>query len=180
MTPSRALPLLSALALAGCGIEARMEARSVCVTQDAEAFPGTTAGGTLISQVSYDLGQDLPLVSEPGVDYALQVQHVAVALDSSSHLTDLGGITSLTISALPPGGSGLPEAELASYARGEDLHPTSIQAAGGEGVELRPYIAGGQLRFQIVGNGTLPTQAWTAAVTACFGMKVTLDVTDGM
>lgn len=178
----RALPgLLGAALLAastsGCGmLDARLRAETVCFTTSGSAVPGAPAEGALATEITYDVGDDLPLLSEQGVSYTLALQRLTLSVSAGSPPVDLGAIEGLEVSAVAPPGSGLPEPTLVAYARGsEQPDPTAITAASPSGDDLAPYLSGGQLTFRAAATGAAPAHAWTADVEGCFLLTVDVD-----
>ncbi len=182
-------PLLAAvpaLLLAGCGpiLYAQLEVQQVKVNLPDETFPGTPAGTPLVKDLSYDLAADLPVITEKGVTYDLRLTEMALTLGSTSNLADFRGIQSVTITAVPPAGSGLSEVAVVDYQRGPaPATPlTSVVATGQSNVDLAPYVQAGHLGMRVtaveatdVPGAGLPTVDWTASVTGTFYLKVKLD-----
>lgn len=167
--------LLAAPLLAGCGmLDARLEARTACFTLPEYAIPGATGTGQLSTDLSYDLGSALPILTEPGVRYRLQLRDVTLALTSGAPLADLGSLDAFAVSAVATAGSALPEPELVRYARtaGADPRPASVTAPATNDVDLAAYVDAGRLRLHATASGTLPPSPWRATVTACFELEV--------
>lgn len=176
-----ASPALLSLALlglltSGCGmLDAKLEAQTVCFTLPDYPILGVPASGTLSTLVSYDLGSDLPILSEKGVSYTLVLKTMQLGVGEGSPAVDLGGIDDLTISPVAPAGTSLPEPTLVRYVKGADLHPTLLEAASSSGDDLAPYVSGGQVEFLATATGTLPASSWAADVKACFQLTVDVD-----
>ncbi len=169
-----ALPL--ALLCSGCGVlSAQLEAQTACATLADYQMPGAYGSGAIDTDVTYDLGQHLSILTEPNTHYQLKLQSVQLALGSASGVTDLGGLDQVAVGIVSPAGAALPEPSLVSYERGADLHPTQITVASPSGLDLQPYVQGGVITLRTHAQGTLPSQPWHATVQACFTVKVTLD-----
>jgi hypothetical protein len=165
-----------ALALSGCGVlTAKLEAKTVCATLADYQLPGSDESGAIDTDVTYDLGDSVPIVSDSGTAYDLKLQSVELSLGSDSGLTDLGGLEAASVGILAPPGTALPEPVLISYARGADLHPTSIVVDSPTGLDLQPYVLSKTVSLHVHAAGTLPTQPWHATMKACFALEVTLD-----
>jgi hypothetical protein len=165
-----------ALALPGCGVlTAKLEAKTVCATLVDYELPGADQSGVVDTDVAYDLGKNVPLLSDSGTTYALELQSVELSLGSDSGLTDLGGLEEAAVNVRSPLGASLPEPVLVSYARGADLHQTAVVVDSPSGLDLRPYVQDSQVSLHLHAAGTLPTQPWRATMKACFGLEVTLD-----
>jgi hypothetical protein len=174
-----ALGLLSALlALSGCGmLDAKLKAQTVCFTLEDYVLPGAPAGGPLAAEITYDLGGDLPILSQQGVRYTLALQRLELSVAAASPPVDLGAVETLDVAVVAPPGAALPEPTLVHYARGSELHPTTLTAASPSGDDLAPYVSGGQVTFRAAATGAVPAHAWAADVTGCF--LLTVDVNYG-
>ncbi len=180
------LAAVPALLLAGCNqlLYAQLEVQKVTVNLPDQTFPGTPPGTPLVKDLSYDLAADLPVITEKGVSYDLRLEELALSLGSTSNLADFRGIQSVTISVVPPAGSGLSEFAVVEYQRGPaPTGPiTSVVATGQSNVDLAPFVQAGHLGLRVTaveatdvpGSG-LPTVDWTADVTGTFYLKVKLD-----
>jgi hypothetical protein len=158
-------------------LDARLEARTACFTLPEYAVPGATGAGELSAPLSVDLGEALPILSEPGVRYRLWLRDVTLGIARSSSVADLGGLDVFAVSALAPAGSTLPAPELVRYERaaGADPRPVRLTAAATSDVELAPYVDGGSLRLLARASGTPPPSPWWATVTACFLLEVDVE-----
>ncbi len=156
----------------GCGLlDAQLEARTVCFTR-AALIPAASATGTVETDVGYDVGSELPALTQPGVSYSITLQELDLSVPAGSAPVDLGGVEEVDVSVLAPAGTSLPDAQLIQYRKGADPHPTRIAAAAETSIDLRPYLADGQITFHALGRGTLPDRAWTADARACFLLDV--------
>lgn len=176
-----ALPVLALLA--GCGglLFAELEVPTVTVKLVDQAFPATPPGGDLVAEVRYDLGAQLPSITQPNVKYVLRLTGLELDLTSSSNVADFGGVQEVRIEAIPPAGSALAPVELVSYLKPPPpapQNPTSIVATGQANVDLAPYLVAGQLTLRVTAKGSLPASPWNASVLGSFFLKVTLDYGD--
>lgn len=170
--------LVACLALAagplpsGCGmLDAQLEARTVCFTR-AALIPGASGSGTVETDVGYDVGAELPVLTQPGVSYTLALQELDLSVSPGSTPADLGGLDEVDVSVLAPAGTSLQDTQLLRYRKATDPHPLRIAAAAGKTPDLRPYIAGGQITFHTLASGALPSRPWTADARACFLLDV--------
>lgn len=161
-------------------LDARLEARTACFTLPDFVVSGATGTGQLSTDLEFDLGSALPVLSEPGVSYRLWLRDVTLDLASSSSLADLGGLDAFTVSPIPPADSALPAPELVRYERsaGGDPAPARITAPASGEVDLAPYVADGWLRLGATAAGTLPRAPWRASVTSCFVLEVDVEYGD--
>ena len=161
-------------------LDARLEARTACFTLPEAAVAGATGAGALSTELAFDLGSALPVLSEPGVEYELRLRDVTLAVASSASAVDLGGVDAFAVSVAAPPGSALPSPELVRYERtaGVDARPASITAPARGGVDLAPYVTDGWLRLDGTATGTLPAVPWRATVTACFLLEVDVEYGD--
>jgi hypothetical protein len=184
LRPPRRLPLhalafvaaLSAAPLSGCSmLDATLEARTVCFTVTDYPITGVPVSGDLSLDIDYDLGSDLPVVSEKGVSYSLVLTHMDLSAGAASPPVDLGGVDLLDVSIVAPAGAGLPDAVLAHYLKGSDPHPVVLSAASSSDRNLAPYVTDGKVTFHTDAGGDLPTSDWTADVRGCFLLTVTVN-----
>jgi hypothetical protein len=174
--PTLALLALVGALSSGCGLlTAEVQVRTVCTTVPDYAFPGVPVSGTLQTRITYDLGSDVSVVSDPTVDFTLRLKQVWLVLGSDSGLASFRGVDLVDVAVLPPAGSSLPEAAVLHYARGDAAVTTEIAATSTSDLDVSPYLSAGQLSLEATAQGTLPTTAWTATVTACFELTVTKD-----
>jgi hypothetical protein len=180
-----ALPLLSFLA--GCGLLfAEVEIPTTTLTLKEQTFPGTVTGAPLVEIVTFPIGRDVSLITEPGVTFELRLLELSVLLATASPMGDFGDIESVTVSVLPPAGQTLPEeAIVATYVKAPPpapQDPTSISVAAMSNLELSPYILDGDLTLKFVAvslsGGAIPD--WKADVGASFYLKVHLDYLEAM
>ncbi len=184
----RALLTAPLLLAAGCGgplLHADLEVPEARLTLPAQQFPrfpptaGTPSGcaagapSCVATDLAYDLGQDLDLLSRPATSYEVRLDSLEIALTATQG-GDLGGVTSAAVLAYPPGG-GAP-AELARYQRAAaEPSPTAISLAGSSGTDLTPYLEAGVIRLRVELSYDRGTPAFQADATAAFRLKVRLD-----
>jgi hypothetical protein len=188
---------LAVLLLASCSgpmLFAEIEIPDLTVTLPRQAFPAFDAGNPanwcnpsapapppipcVGISAAYDLGAQVPALTEKGVTYELRITDVAFTLSatqSTAAPANLGGIKSATIrvGADPSApGSGV---VIASYVRPGAATPATITVSGNANVDLAPYIRSGTLplRVEVVVDDATP--AFDADILATFYVKVTLD-----
>jgi hypothetical protein len=160
---------------------AEVEAASVCITPATQTFPGTgIATPAYDYEISYDLGDSLPVVNEPDVEYEIRLSQMDTRLQSVNPITDpsydFSGVETVRIIAFDPTAA-LPEVELVRYDRDPSAPSPlyEIHASGPLNVDLAPYVASGQLSLRAEYSGSLPRGDWTADVKGCFYLRVKLD-----
>jgi predicted small lipoprotein YifL len=186
--------LLAALALspllAGCGgplLFAQVEVPQVKITLPSQEFPATDAGSQywctptqtqpdcIAMSLAYDLGAQLPVVTEQNVTYAIRLTSLAIALATTSGGTDLGGVKAVAVRVrdAAAGGDGV---VVAGYARSDaDPNPTAIAVTGNSNVDLAAYVQSGELDVRVEMTYDAPTPAFTADVTSTWSLDVKLD-----
>lgn len=193
------LAALAALLLGSCSgplFFAELEIPEVRVTLPRQAFPAFDAGNPadwcnpsapvppvppcVGLSTAYDLGAQVPALTEKGVTYELRITDVAFTLSPTQSTpgapTDLSGVKGATIrvGADPAvAGSGV---VIASYVRPASPAPTpTLVVSGNANVDLAPYVRSGTLpvRVEVVIDG--PTSAFDADILATFYVKITLD-----
>jgi hypothetical protein len=181
------LAAVAAAALTGCDpTVAELDIPELRITLLSRDFPGSTAlpadwcstdrPECVATELQYDLGAEVPVVNEPGVDYELRLKRAAIVLSASSAGADLSGIRSAALRILDPdGGSGT---IVASYqADPANPSPTTITASGNEGLDLAPFVRDGTLRarVELVYDPTVPTPPFSADVSAAFSLDADVD-----
>lgn len=169
--------LVALLALPGLGCEkllfAEVESPRACVSLAGVSFPGTLGASGLATQLSYDLGAELPVIDEPDVEYELRVLDMRITPSAG---TDLSGVEHLRVLVVPPDGSALAPQEIVRYDRAAEGAVPEIDAAGDTGVDLGPYLDSGRLDLRAEYEGaSLPAEDWTAAVEGCFHLRARVD-----
>jgi hypothetical protein len=195
-TTPRAAPLLAVLALlAGCGhplLYSEIEIPDLRVTLPPQAFPAFDAGdpadwcdptgqasqSCVAAEARYDLGQQVPSISEPGVEYELRLTDVAMklsAVQSPGAPPDLSGIARAVIRVghdpLVPGSGTV----VATYARPAGAHPATLEVSGNANLDLAPYLSSGVLpiRVEVTVDGGMP--GFNADILGAFYLKVQVD-----
>jgi hypothetical protein len=190
---------LAALLLASCSgpmLFAEVEIPDLQVTLPRQAFPAFDAGNPanwcnpsgppppipcVGLSTAYDLGAQVPALTEKGVTYELRVTDVEFMLSATQSPgapANLGGVKSAVIRAgadpATPGSGVI----IASYVRPSPAPATpaaTLVVSGNANVDLAPYIQSGTLpiRVEVVIDGA--TSAFAADILASFYVKVTLD-----
>jgi hypothetical protein len=180
---------IAILLASGCGgplFFAELEVPTVRVTLPSQSFPAANdpsalcrdAQGNVIPQcaqtvLAYDLGAQVPVITEKGVSYEVRLTSLGIALAANDPImSDFGTVTAVTISVVGTGG--LPNVVVASYQQ-DPLNPApkSITVAGYSNVDLAPYILSGTLDLKTELHGIPPS--FTADVAGTFYLKVKLD-----
>jgi hypothetical protein len=183
----RTTVLAAALLLAGCDgplLFAELEIPDIRITLPSQTFPGTSTAlpqdwcaatpECVEKELSFDLGAEVPVVTEPNVTYHLRLTSVAIVLSATSLGTPLGGIEAVQISVLDPqSGEGV---VVASYEKTTES-PTEIRVAGNSSIELGRYIAAGalQVRVELTYDLSNPTPEFQADVETGFAFDAKLD-----
>lgn len=179
---ARLLPAAALLlALAGCGdaiLFAELDMPSVQVTLAKQTFFGT-ALPTTSTDLSFDIGTNVPIVNEPNVTVDMTLTSMELVLDPANpaNPANFDAIDTVTIEALAPAGSGLTDLVLLNYTKAAGATGiTHIDAASSTSADLTPYLQAGAINLRASYSGTgLPTADWTADVTAEFHIKVKMD-----
>lgn len=189
------LAALSALVLAACDgplLFAEVQIPDLEITLPSRSFPAVAVSlpadwcdpavsgdpQCLGLTSDYDLGAEVPALTEQGVTYDLRLTRVAITLSAVQQPgapTDLSGIERATIRVLDDPsvpGSG---AVVASYVRAPGSAPTAIAVTGNANLDLGPYLDAGRLPVRVevfVSNGTA---AFDADITVGFALVVNVD-----
>jgi len=184
-----ALPLLAA-----CGplLFAEVQIPDLRVTLPSQSFPAVAASlpsdwcdpalladpPCLAISADYDLGAQVPALTEAAVSYELRLTDVAITLSAVQQAgapPDLSGIESAIIRVLDdPAVPGV-GAVVASYVKVPGTSPTTIAVTGNANLDLGPYLDAGLLPVRvevIVSNGTA---AFDADITAAFSLVINVD-----
>jgi hypothetical protein len=184
----RRLAPIAVLLVSGCGgplLFAELEIPTVQVTLPSQSFPAASdpsaacrdAQNNVIPQcaqtvLAYDLGAQLPVITEKGVSYEIRLTQLGIALAANDPMNDFGTVTGVTISVIGTGG--LPDVVVASYQQDPaNPAPKSITVVGYSNVDLAPYILSGTLDLRTELHGIPPS--FTADVAGTFYLKVKLD-----
>src|SRR5512134_1533584 len=90
---------------ASCGgpvLFAELEMPSVQVTLPQHTFPGDPLGLTTTTTVSFDVGANVPLVTDPDVEFDIELRRMTLVLDTSGPLSNFDGFETVRITALHP------------------------------------------------------------------------------
>lgn len=184
------LAAASLVALPGCGplLEAELELPEVRITLPSQDFPASPAPPAdwcasdrpecVATELMYELGAQVPIVNEPGVEYELWLKRAAIVLSASSAGTDLSGIRSAELRVLDPDGAPGAGTVVASYVADPAAPPpASITVEGDAGLDLSPFVRGGRLqaRVELIYDPLQPTPAFAADVSAAFSLDVKVD-----
>lgn len=179
--------------LAGCrgGLTTvEIDVSHLGVTLPAEQFPASDTGDPthfcdptqpqsvppcIQTSVDYDLGAEVPALTNEDVTYDLRLTEVAITLSAASAGADLSGVERATVIVhdLATGADKV----VASYARpaGAAAPISTIAVAGNAGLDLGPYLDAGLLpvRVELVMSSTTPE--FYADVYAGFSLVIDVD-----
>jgi hypothetical protein len=164
------------LLLPGCDLlRADLSVKTVCATLPDYAMPGTPVSGSFSTEVTYDLGSDLSVLTDKDFTSTLTLESLELSVGPGSGLADLGGVAGLEATVIPPDGSSLAALPVAQYTPGAPASPTSISAGILSDANLVPYLSDGKAQLHVEATGTMPAEPWTATVKACFLLEVSVD-----
>jgi hypothetical protein len=185
---------IAAALLCGCGqplLSAQLEIPEIRVALQGEEFPALTPidpqficthapadpppPDCVARALSYDLGEELPVLDEDGAEVDLRLTGLALRLVSGG-TGHLRGVMLARLSIADPATGG--RVLLASYARADpSATPSELTVSGDPNVDLGPYLRGGALdtRIELLFDPMDPPGAFTASVEAAFSLIVTLD-----
>jgi hypothetical protein len=186
--------VLAALALspllAGCGgplLFAQVQVPEVKIVLPSQTIPATDSGAQywcsptqtqpdcLATSLSYDLGAQLPVVTEKNVTYSIRLTTLAMALTAASGGTDLHGVKAVSVRVIDPAVGG-DATVVASYVRSDaDPNPSAITVSGDSNLDLAPYVQSGQLGVRVEMTYDAPTPEFTADVTSTWSLDAKLD-----
>jgi hypothetical protein len=175
----------AALLLTACDgplLFAELEIPEIRITLPSQEFPPAALGppcslsqpGCVSQELSFDLGAEVPVVTEPNVTYHLRLTSLAIVLQSSS-TADLDAFEAVRIVLTDPATGD--EVVLASYERSA-ADQTEIRVAGNAGVDLARYIVDGALdvRAELTYDPTQPAPGgFTADVETGFAFDAKID-----
>jgi len=176
----------AAALLAGCGqplLSMQLDVPEIRIVSPGKDFPATGAADLsflcdglnqdcVFSDAEYDIGEQLPVLNENGVDFDLRLTGVALCF-ASGDASDLSGISSALVKIQDPG-TGL-WTVVASYTRPPGATPMQISVSGNSNLELAPYLSSGKLQARIeLSFGSPPPGAFTASIEARFSLVVTV------
>lgn len=183
-----------ALALAACDgplLFAELSIPELRVTLPGQTFPASDTGNAayfcdpaapqsfppcIALTLDYDLGGNVPVLTEENVTYELRLTDVAIALSATEVGKNLSGIQRATITVLddplvPSGGI-----VVASYVRPPGaVTPTEIAISGNANLDLGPYLDAGRLPVRVEVVLDAGTPEFLADVQVGFSLEVTLD-----
>jgi hypothetical protein len=177
--------LAAALLLAACEgplLHAELEVPDVRLTLPSQQLPGSTAAGVVpcapgapppcaATELTFDVGAEVPVVNEPNVTYHLRLTSVAIRLAATS-AGDLGGVESVRILVVDPrSGDATP---VASYLR-TDPTPREIRVAGTSDLDLRGHLQAGALRLRVELTFDRATPAFQADVETGYALDAKVD-----
>jgi hypothetical protein len=193
MRPPRTCAFLAAALLAGCGrplLSAQLEVPELRITSEPKDFPASAlalpqdfcdgaSAGCLFAEVEYDLGGEVPLLDEDGVDVDLRLTDVAFDFTSTS-VPGLDGLEAVTV-LLRHSASGA-GVVVASWTKPPGATPTEIRVGGNSNLDLGPYLTDGKItaRIEIDYDTTQPMGAFTARLEAGFSLVLTVDYIEVM
>jgi hypothetical protein len=167
-------------ATAACGgpvLFAELEMPSVEVTLPAFEFPAFVAG-TVSTEVTFDIGANVPLVNDPDVDFDIELRKLVLLLRTATP-GNFDGFQSVKLTAIHPSRDPARELVLLQWSSTGATGLTRVEATSQTDADLKPFLSAGNLtvRAEYAENGLFPVQLtpWTADLTADFWMKVRLD-----
>jgi hypothetical protein len=180
----------AALALAGCGavkdlFYAELEIPSVGITLPSQQFPASVADPSfwcapalpdcIMTELTYDLGNQVDLLTDPNAEYEIRLTDLALALTANNAGTDdLRGVRSVSIEVFLPSAPA-DAVTVASYLRPSGATPTAIAVTGNANVDLAPFLDAGLIHVRVKMSYDAPTPAFTADVRSTFYLRVRLD-----
>lgn len=182
-------PLL--LLAAGCGgplLFAELEVPEVGLTVAQQTFPASGADPSfwcslqqargeecLRVEMTYDLGEEIELLTEDDVDYDIRLTGLSLRLASTSGgAADLGGVQRVSVSVVPPGGGAA--VQVASYRRDDAAPaPTQVSVTGNSNLDLAPFLEAGKVTLRLELSVDDATPEFTADVMGVFYVRVRLD-----
>jgi hypothetical protein len=177
MARTRALALAaSALSLgAGCSdplLFVQVDEPSLTVTQTLPPVPGAPAVAVSAFEIppgGVEVSVGDLVVGSTSRGSRLTLNGARLALLAPAPGTTFAGVTAASLEVVPPAGSGLPQAAIATYDQARDGPAgATLALAGSAGVDLLPYLGAKTLRVVLGAAGTPPGPAgtsWTADLT---------------
>jgi hypothetical protein len=183
-----------ALALAACDgplLFAELSIPEIRVTLPGQSFPAsdTTIPANFCDPTApqsfppcialtldYDLGGNVPVLTEQNVTYDLRLTDVAIALSATEVGKDLSGVRLVTIRVLDDPLDPTAGVVVASYVRPPGpVAPTAIAITGNANLDLGPYLEVGRLPVRVEVVLDAGTPAFLADVQVGFSLEVKLD-----
>jgi hypothetical protein len=190
-----ALFAAAALLLAGCDqplLSAQLEVPELRITTEPQAFdttlpvdptlacsflPAPESDNCVLKQLTYDVGAEVPVLSEKGVTFDLRMTDVAFHL-AAGPASSLAGVRKAKVEVRDPvTGSYVP---LASYDAGT-LSTTAavkdVAIVGNSSQDMSPYLTAGKidLRTDVFFDPSVLPTGFNARVEAGFSLVVTVD-----
>lgn len=179
--------LAAVMLLTGCGgplLFADLEIPEVGITLPQRTFPASSADPSrvcsadatdcIVTDLDFDVGEQVDVINDADAEYELRLTSVAIDLGATGAGTDLRGVRSVSIEALPLGAS--EPVVVASYVRTtSNPTPRTIAVSGDSNVDLAPFVQAGRLRVRAKMSLDAPTPEFTADVLAVFSLEVKLD-----
>lgn len=187
MRHAHAAALAAIALLAGCDqplLTMQLEVPEIRITAPGQDFPTTgsadpadycaaTTPDCVFDQIQYDIGAEVPVLTEKGVSFDLRLTDVGLHLVSGT--SDLSGVLEVQVKIQDPvTGDWI---VVASYAKPPGATPTEISVSGNSNIELAPYLTSGKIgaRVDVSYDLSSPPGAFTADVQAGFSLVVTLN-----
>ena len=188
MRHAHAALLAAAALLAGCGqplLSMQLDVPEIRITSPARSFPATDVPldvsvlcdalrlDCAVITAEYDIGSQVPVLDENGVDFDLRLTNVALDLVPGA-VADLRNVLAVVVRVEDPASGDL--VAVASYAKPPGATPTQISVSGNSNLPLAPYLSAGKLRMRIELSLDLgaPQPAFSASIEAGFSLVVTV------
>ncbi len=140
----------------------------LCVSVDNQPFPGAPFGGSISAEVTVDLGNGAPFLTDKSYTKSIRLKSAKLTSDG----TDVSGITQIRIEMQPPASSSLRPVVVADETKTLPKPATVIDLTTDPSVELVSYLSQTSLTAVVTVSGTPPTTPWKATVEACFHLNV--------
>lgn len=194
MRHASAILLAAAALLAGCGqpfLSAQVEIPEIRILEPGKVFPPASVAGldpsaacTFLAAVapqygcagasaSYDLGAEVPVVSEKGVTVDLRLTDLALHLEAGT-ASDLRGVLRAQVDVRDPATGAF--TKVASYVRPPGATPTTIAVSGSSNLDLSGYLSSGKIdaRVEVEMDPVFLPSGFSAALEAGFSLVATL------
>lgn len=161
------------LGLAACGADIQVD--SVCTTSS--GYTLRSAPMPVASAPLPPIQLTLSLAAAVPTSGGVHDVHILARSFELTSTQSVAFVTTLTVSVVPPPGSGLPKRTLATYSRPSGFTGTSVELPG-DGSDVYPYLAGGRLTLEVAGEADLrqaPTGSFTATTQMCAEVKGSVD-----
>jgi len=178
----------AATLLAGCGqplLSMQLDVPEVRITSPVRSFPATDVPldasvlcdplrpDCAVTNAEYDIGAQVPVLDESGIDVDLRLTDVALHLVPGP-VADLRNVLAVVVEIEDPASGDL--VVVASYTKPSGATPTQISVSGNSNLQLAPYLSSGKLQARIELSLDLgaPQPAFTADIEAGFSLVVTV------